>query len=247
MKFRRKRFKRQVRWLPDNSWNLNLQGQPIQAPWAAVHGSMDLLDIAGGMPTQFLQPGTTGWPNNFLRERDSALIIDHIQGKIHWGWEGASGLEGSTDADGTFVLSVRCAIWIAAVNPTIDGSSVGGIQVQTGEILSDETILNPGASNAPMQAGSFAVEGFRCLWRRTFVTVNEFKADVADGWVGSEDCCPPGPYVDIKPRRILKGNEVLKFGWWVNVAPGVAADGSLRFWMAQPDIRVAAHNTYRRR
>lgn len=246
---KRRRRRSSVRWLPDNSWLSTLTGLAFNTAGPVYEHTFSDQIVLGGTPDELITPGTTGWPQNFNREENDALIVDHIKGQIHIGWEGNSGGEGAADADGTWIHVVRAAIWIGS-EATLSGGGPANVSLGT-ETTNSGDIIPPGANVPVFLQGSFVPDGVRILWRRSFLWVNAWSADEADAWFGTSNLTPPSGYVDIKPKRLLRPNEALNWGVHVQAHPTIlagpgAGTGTLRCWVGQ-DLRVAAHNTKRRR
>lgn len=246
--FRRKRRKALVRWLPDNSCFSEVTGLALSGPTQEAATAKRLIQGTGGAPTALLA-GAAGGPA--ARMMTDNVILDHIKGKLSWNLEGNNGVEGSQDADGMWLYVIRCGIWIAPKDFDESDSSAHdvGINVSGGfRSFSDAgTVLNPGADGSSMLEGSFGPDGLRVLWRRAWFISAVWNQDV-DGTImqSNEDLCPPGPYLDIKPKRLLRSADELYVGCHVQALPGVGASGTSRLWWGH-DLRVAAHNTARRR
>lgn len=250
MAFRRRKSarKRNVRWLPNNSFlsdvssiRANFAGGPFNSGTftkdlilGGGNSVPTALDVTGGLPS----------PANAARTNTDNLIIDHISGQVFWGLEGA-GNDGDQDASGTWIWAIRMAILILPMGTSFAGGNataeeldgVGGDSIHS---------LDPGANINWVLQGSFGPDGLRCLWRRSWMLVTEFSADVTDQNVNVVELTPPAGYVDIKPKRLLKGNDRLVVASQVTALPGTGAAGYAKYWWSH-DLRPAAHTTMRRR
>lgn len=237
-----KRRRRTVRWLPDQSAFSAFAATLINTPnHVGATSSTNLLYTDGGVPYAFA-PG-----NQFRSEglNPENLILDHIKGKLSWNIESNNGAEGAADASGIWRYVIRAAIVIQGkvVEPgtttAVDIQGAGGASVNE---------LDPGATVPISNMGSFVPDGTRILWRRNWLLSVDWEAGAqATGTlVSNEDATPPGPYLDIKPRRLLKSSEVLHGLFQVTSIAGPGAGGTSAV-MYGWDVRVAAHNTSRRR
>lgn len=243
---RRGRKRQQVRWLPDSSGFsqlhfLQLGPGLVKDTPVVLYSEQDLLWDATAGETAF----QTAFPNAERTPIDS-LIVDHISGRFHWGLEGAVG-GGTPDLNGFLHIGAMAAIWIAPTETDPATGAQGSITVGGLSAISAR-LWNPADSYKGFNRGSFQAEGIRLLFRRTWFFSQDFQSDVSDFPLGSEFCPPPGSYVDIKPKRLLRGQDKLMAGMVFFVNPGVGIDntGAARFCWT-PDLRVAVHNTTRRR
>lgn len=243
-----KRFRRRrrsvVRWLPDNSQFSQFSTLRMPTPTAStVTSSINLLALSGGYPQALLPSGAAGAVGLSRMDTD-ALILDHIVGKMSFNIESNGGGEGDADATGIWRYFVRMAIFIRGT--ASDPSSVAADALEAGgNILGS---LDPSADVPWLQQGSFVPDGLRRLWTRNwFLSIDwEAGAQATGTLVSNEDACPPGPYVDIRPKRLLRANEQLIAALQCNTFIGPGAGGTSGIIWG-PDIRVAAHNTMRRR
>lgn len=244
MAFRRKR--KSVRWLPDTSAFAAMTRIQIPNPnWVGPPSRLPLLETTGGLPYAFA-PG-----DQFRSEALSPdnLILDHLKGKLSWNIESNSGGEGA-DASGIWRYFIRTAIVVLGRTPTpgsVQAEDLTGTDVAVlgGDVLWN---LDPGATVPISTMGSLVPDGVRVLWRRNyFLSIDwEAGAQATGTLVSNEDAAPPGPYLDIKPRRILKATERIDAVVQVTTIGGPGAAGtSALCW--SPDVRIAAHNTTRRR
>lgn len=211
-------------------------------PNSFVKGHMTLVaNDSGGVP-QALQTNL----QNTARMDGDALIIDHISGKVSWDIEGNGG--DTADAAGNWLFALRYAIVISSLGTQPGGGGLSSPFFPTVDgVAYNEEMVNPGANVPAMLQGSFGPEGFRVLWRRSWqIMVNFATGFGRDGIVSSEEACPPGGYVDIKPKRILRGNESLMLVWYHQAIGLTGAENSARVWTGH-DLRIAGHNTLRRR
>lgn len=255
---RRARRRSTVRWLTDESGFAQVTGLPLTGPLDSNGTEMDLIP-------EFTQPGSLAQQgaagalhSNFSREEDESLIIDHIKGKVGWTLEGNDGVGGAVDAGGRWIHLIRAAI--AIVPRTFDPSGAALAQAVAPELVAGiagttlsgvnlaKTLIDPSSQLNLVQQGSHQPDGVRFLWRRMWMTSMFWSgaSNAGDGPETSEGCCPPGPYVDIKPKRLLRANDKLVLVFVTQALPGVGADGTARVWVSH-DLRVAAHNTRRRR
>lgn len=241
---RHRRRKSTVRWLPDKSFFDVLTGIPLSNANTASPTSTQLIlfGIAEGDPAPAALSQAVRGLN---RTEVDALIVDHIKGKVSWSIESNDGGPESADAAGIWRYVIRAAIAILPT-ATTGATGTGGDLVQSGGSSIHD--INPGATVPWVNQGSFGPDGVRCLWRRSwFLSVDwEAGAQATGTLVSNEDACPPGPYLDIKPRRILKANDELNLLFQVTSIAGPGASGSSRVFYGH-DLRVAAHNTKRRR
>lgn len=240
---RRSYRKKRVRWLPDTSFMSQLTMQNLASPSVeTATATFDLLGTPGGSPQALIDAADAN-SLNYAREDVQNLLIDHIEGKVSWNIESSSSAEGATDASGIWRYFLRAAIVIvglgneandAAVVPTFGGSALTGIA--------------PDATVPWVLQGSYRPDGIRCLWRRSwFISVDwEAGAQATGTLTSNEDACPPGPYVDIHPRRLLRQNERLQLAFQVTCIGGPGAGGTSAVGWSH-DLRTAAHNTFRRR
>lgn len=257
---RKGRRRSQVRWLPDKSAFSQLHAHTVDMAqsnsweWNGFEELGWQANEAADVPTQ-LQTNvpTGGVPLNRWREASSVntLILDHIKGKVSWCLD-AQGPGELSDMSGRVQLVLRFGIYIAE-RAVIDLASQYAGTIPSGATGGgltwgyDSNMLDPGSAMPGTLFGSELPDGFRILWRRNFyITALMNEGVVVSTPESAEDCCPPGPYVDIKPKRILRPNEGLCFGWAHNVIPGEGCTGGFRVMYAQ-DLRTAAHNTARRR
>lgn len=235
MKRRFGRRKTSIRWLPDVSGFSQATAINIAAVSGNFVSTTSSITLLPGSPTPTALGDLSGGPNNTAPRQDTdCLILDHLQGKMVCYFD-------PKNAGGEWMVFVRMGIAIVGTTTRSTGA---------GETYSDMTdaagdtlwTLDPGASAAQTQYGSFVSDGVRFLWRRNFLL------NYAYGPLGNEQCCPPGPYVDIKPRRILRPNEKLVGLCQVSTlaAGSISPTGAPALWWS-PDIRIAAHNTKRRR
>lgn len=236
----KKRRRSTVRWMPDQSAFSQFVFKGLSNP--NTEGSTTFTDIPlvpEGSPTA-LAPGGSG-PLGLSRIQPESLIVDHITGKVCWSIVNNDNGESAVDAGGTWLYQIRTAIIIAGAatdssgNPDLEG------QLGTGNPIIN---LSPGANIPTNNQGSFVPDGVRFLWRRNwFLAIDWSEAGAS---INNEETCPPGPYLDIKPKRLLRPNELLRFAMQVTSVGGTGADGTSGVYIA-PDLRWAAHNTTRRR
>lgn len=240
---KRGRRKANVRWLPDQSWFSYLQtarfsGLVVDTPTIQTQQT-ELVQGGGETALQ------TTVMANLVRTQEDSLIIDHVSGRIHWDFLGNGGDGGDQDAQGDVLLGVGSAIWIGP-KMTESGGSQTQVLTAFGDSLTNAAILDPSHADRVTQLGSFGPDGVRILWRRTWAQLVSFQQGFVDQAIGSEYVVPPGNYVDIKPRRLLRGNDSLLIGMMFYILPLTGFSGTLKaLWT--PDFRVAAHNTRRRR
>lgn len=235
--------KRTVRYLPDQSWASSAVGSRL-SPNTSGGGELDLLQARGGWPSSL--NASTVLLGNQERTDDDALIIDRISGKIFWDIEGNGGNVGDADAAGNWLFELRMAIFIRGTTPDT-GTGAPDVPSVAGEAFGN-ALLNPGANHPVMLLGSLGQpDGWRVLWRRSWqVLVNFASGFGRDGIVSSEQSAIPGPWVHIKPKRILRPTEQLLLGYYSTAVGLVGAENPVRIWYNH-DLRVAAHNTSRRR
>lgn len=240
-----------VRWLPDNSFLEQATFLALSNP--QVHSTSKILLLGSSDTPEPRQLG--GFPalaseNVFVRDEPQSLIIDHIKGKLTWSIEGNDDVEGHADASGIWRYFIRSAIVIANTathpNPGSGGDGEDAEIATYGGV--DLTNISPDAHTPWVNQGSFGPEGLRCLWRRSWMLSVDWEggAQATGTLVSNEDACPPGPYIDIKPKRLLRENEFLLALLQVTTTSGAGAGGTSGvLWST--DLRVAGHNTKRRR
>lgn len=240
MKRRARQRQSQVRWLPDQSVFTQTHLLQFAAPNTITQTtSQELLYNAGGTPDA-LFPGSQAFARDAVVNR--AMILDHIVGKVSWNVEGS--YQGNADASGIWRYAIRSAIMIIpkVTNATGTADNVTGFAGVTTENL------DPGATYPQTLFGSFVQEGVRFLWKRNWLLSIDWEAgaNATGTLVSNEDACPPGPYVDIKPKRILRENEALIVCMQAQTLAGPGAGGSSGLYWGS-DLRIAAHPTMRRR
>lgn len=245
MRFRRKGGrKRLVRWLPDKSWASVVSGKGSGTvtpgnPFVITDEQALLLSVGAGDGVPEALASTSFGSG---RMESDCLILDHISGQIHWGIEGNDGVH--ADAAGNWSMWVGAAIWIGGGTTT----AAGAAGTETLNAISTQTagLFNPSFDPHTMQQGSFVGDGVRVLWRRSWFMTAGFSNSRPMPALCSSFATPPSGYVDIKPKRILRPNEKLMSGivWYVFPSTGSSGSALIRW---TPDLRVAAHNTTRRR
>lgn len=251
---KRRSRKARVRWLPDQSYLIQTTRHTFVSTDSAsltYQAEIPLLPDDVDTPED-LSPQVAAMGISRARQSpgNETLILDHIQGKFCWSFDGA-GLGGSTDAGGLWQFVTRLAIGITPrVTEISGGASTAQILTPAGAGATQmvlQKLIDPGNPIQVVNAGSQTPDGVRILWRRSFM----FVATCGSGFMS------PGPssdtyfntplsMVDIKPHRILKPTEALTAAIMVQAIPFTGADGACGVTWGQ-DLRVAAHNTYRRR
>lgn len=254
MGFRKRRGRRRntVRWLVDNSAFSQMTRLSHTAP-GQIHAAQFPLLPEGTQAGSLAQEGQVAGIglSNFSRTEDDSLIIDHIGGKLTWSWENNDGGEGHQDAGGTWLHFIRAAIVISPRQKTVSGGAPGAVASMNAggtDFSLASQVLDVGNDFDILQQGSNLPDGLRILWRRnwSFVVDWSYGYSVSGGPLNSERVCPPGPYIDIKPKRLLRANDVLQLMIFTQTVNAFGADGTVACWVGQ-DLRVAAHNTARRR
>lgn len=251
-RFRRKR-KSNIRWLIDNSAFAQVSGYSLGSPTANNGGTIELLPH-GVFDAPFQQAGeTAGFVSPVARMGPlDNLIISRITGKVAWAIERNSGGTGATDASGDWLFTIRQAIvMVPRSTAQLTGGFAGqvttlGVGVET--LQDPNFLLDPGDTYDTVQQGSLTTDGLRYIWRRMWLVPVSFGTGgaVPQGPMSSEVCAPPAGYVDIKPKRLLRAQDSMFLVTHVQALPGAGADGTARVWVG-PDLRIAGHNTTRRR
>lgn len=239
-----------VRWFPDTSAFSEVKGLALANTTASQYSTTRVLQGEPGQ-TALLAPinASAGGLGAIARQDTENVILDHIAGKVVWVLSGNSGTEGAQDADGDWLYCIRSAIWIGPYEVDEQSGSITAIGNALGTYFTDaRTILDPGVTGAIVNQGSYGPDGVRVLWRRNWLVKATWSAadDLNPSAVSNEELCPPGPYVDLKPHRLMKANEALFVGIGVQCLPLVGGEGTSRLNWGH-DLRVAGHNTSRRR
>lgn len=254
MRMRRGR-KARVRWLPDASYfDAVTRHQFNQADGSSLlfKDQQSLLKQAGGEVPIDLQTAVGALSVNVSRLSPSTdtLIVDHIKGKFSYAFDGA-GLSGAADADGLWFFIVRMAVGITMKMPEYNsGTGVTDASLLTaagGASFLLKELIDPGSIIGQTNLGSSVVDGCRILWRRALlVTATASGGFLSAGPSSDSFWSLPTTTLDIKPRRILRPNEDLVAAINVQAIPQAGATGHCGVVWGQ-DLRVAAHNTARRR
>lgn len=221
MAFRRKRAKPRVFWLPSTGRYTNRVKPTVTGPTSqSPTQHFSLIGYDDQSPEAALVNG--GSYSSGRLGPTGRLVIDRVVGKVYWDVKNLL-TSPAPDAE----IAIRMAI-VKISRQAFEGAQQEGVGAN------DLFSLDVSTAGAAVMGGS---DSPRYIWWRAW-QVRVGPIAIAQ----CENMCPPGPYVDVKPRCNLRQNELLLLLCQGQVNPE-ATDGS---WSASfnwsHDLRVLAHH-----